>query len=216
MNAITFDGSWMNQFDPSDTRPGDFTRTDGSVVEADMMHGSGFDVPYLIGDGFEAVWLPYWGGASMAIVLPDSTPAEWLAETETISLLEMRQSAYDQPFTDLALPRFEFTSRTMLGKTLIDLGMPSAFDSVLADLTGMSEPGGPDRLALAEVIHQAMVRVDEVGTKAAAATAVVATTESGEPEPRTLIIDCPFVFFIVDDMTAAPIFSGIVEDPTVG
>lgn len=213
VNAVVFDGSWMNQFDPHDTTQGDFTLGDGTVVTVPMMHGRDFDVDYVEGSGFEAVWLPYWGGASMMIALPDGSPSDWLLAADARSVRELRATSQSQPFTDLSVPRFELEARLELSDTLRDLGMPLAFDFD-ADLTGMIDPtSGARYLALAAVIHQAVVTVDEVGTKAAAATAVVETTVSAKPEPRELAIDRPFVFFIVDDDTGAPIFAGIVENP---
>lgn len=103
---------------------------------------------------------------------------------------DLRIGASSQTFSDLAFPRFEFESHLKL-----------------------AEPTTSKRLALSDVIHRAVVRVDETGTKAAAATAVVATTTSADPEPSVLSIDRPFVFFIVDDATGPLAFAGIVEHP---
>jgi serpin B len=109
----------------------------------------------------------------------------------------------------LRLPRFEFRSRAMFMAAFSELGMPIAFTQD-ADFSGMSPKG--DELLIQEAVHEAFISVDEEGTEAAAATAVVAGALS-MLVPVNLVIDRPFLFFIRDNETGAILFLGRVLDP---
>ena len=107
------------------------------------------------------------------------------------------------------MPRFTFSTATPLKNVLSIMGMPDAFGGT-ADFSGID--GAPD-LYVSEVIHQAMIAVDEKGTEAAAATAVVVETTSavfGE----NLTVDRPFLFAIRDEATGTILFLGRVVDPS--
>jgi serpin B len=107
------------------------------------------------------------------------------------------------------MPQFEFESEFSLKDTLIKMGMPSAF-SETADFSGMT---GNKDLFIAEVMHKAFVMVDETGTEAAAATAVVMQETSIPAEPVQVSIERPFIFFIRDINTGAILFVGRVMNP---
>jgi serpin B len=212
-NAVYFLGSWMDPFDPAATVDEPFTRSDGSAVTAPFMHRGG-ELPYLTGDGYQAVRIPYWGGASMLLLLPDGSPQELLATLDAGDLAAARQ-APRTPFADLALPRFEFESDLGLNDTLRELGMPTAFEppsgDAGADFTGITDKR---ELFVSDVLHKAFVSVDEAGTEAAAATAVViGVTSAPIGEPVELRFDRPFLFFIQHDATGAILFAGVVENP---
>jgi serpin B len=110
----------------------------------------------------------------------------------------------------LRLPKFDIDTSVMLGEQLKTLGMPMAF-SDNADFSGITSD---EPLQIAEVVHQANVTVDEKGTIAAAATAVIARTTSAViSEPKRLDVDRPFLFFLRDRQTGALLFSGQVTNP---
>jgi serpin B len=92
---------------------------------------------------------------------------------------------------------------------LVKLGMTDAFDPELADFSGLD---GTRNLYVSDVLHKGFVSIDENGTEAAAATAAVVGGAS-VPEPATLTVDKPFVFFIRDRPTGAILFVGRVVDP---
>jgi len=108
------------------------------------------------------------------------------------------------------MPKFEFRSTAMLGSTLRALGMPLAFSDA-ADFSAMS-PKEP--LHIQEVAHQAFIAVDEDGTEAAAATAVIAGATGLPSDVVELTVDRPFLFLIRDDETGAILFMGRVLDPS--
>jgi hypothetical protein len=122
---------------------------------------------------------------------------------------------------DLLMPRFKLGTRAELGDSLISLGMPLAFNGNRADFTGIHQPElEGDNIFIANVIHQANMDVDELGTEAAAATAVgVDTGGCTGPAPReriTLRFDRPFLFTLRDVDTGAVLFMGRVVDPAAG
>lgn len=212
-NAVYFKASWEEPFDPSLTEDGTFTLTDGTRVTVPMMTTAG-SFSYVDGDGFQAVWLPYWGGTSMMVVLPDGSPQEFLDGLDADALIDAIGT--DRRFAELAMPRFEFEAEFSLGEVLRSLGMVTSFAPPpgpgTADFSGITEQ---PELFVSEVLHKAYVAVDEEGTEAAAATAIVMEATSAPiDEPLTLRLDRPFVFLIQDDLTGDPIFAGVVENPT--
>jgi serpin B len=117
---------------------------------------------------------------------------------------------------ELTLPRFGIETATRLDVALEALGMPTAFDRREADFSGISpewDTGGIGRLHIQAAVHQANIDVDEYGTEAAAATAVIIGFES---EPPQFNVDRPFVFALRDRQTGAVLFFGRVTDPSLG
>jgi serpin B len=174
---------------------------------------------YLRGDRYQAVELPYAGGRlGMVIVLPDpaSGPASGpgSGDPADAGLSALRSGLAPRQVT-LALPRFKVTSGFALRPVLAALGMPLAFTDE-ADFSGIT---AARRLRIDEVVHQAYIDVNEAGTEAAAATAVVMTAAARfvKPEPPVeMIVDRPFRFAITDLRSGLPLFLGRVTDPAAG
>lgn len=206
-NAIYFKARWASRFDPKDTRDADFTRADGSTSKVPMMGNFGTYGLYTDSD-VSVIELPYQDNElSMVVILPaakDGLPALEAALTgdKVDSWIQSLSEAHE---VSVGLPRFTMTHSVPLKQTLIDMGMTLAF-SDQADLSGIA-PG----LMLTDAVHKAFVLVDEEGTEAAAATAVVAGTTSAGP---AFYADHPFVFLIRDKLTGSILFMGRVEDPT--
>lgn len=211
VNAVYLDATWESQFDPNDTYDGTFTTLAGSAVEVPLMHQtSAFG--YSRGDGWQSVQLPYSGGKlAMLLIVPDEGrfgEVEGLLgsglTSDTVSDLTMTTVA-------LTLPKFTFRTQAQLGQSLKTLGMPAAFDPTGADFSGMTTE---EQLFIDEVIHEAYIAVDEEGTEAAAATAVVMRAGSAPQVDVTLTIDRPFIFALRDTETGALLFLGRVADPS--
>lgn len=213
VNAIWFKANWTQQFDPAMTEDGSFTLLDGSEVTAPLMHGSA-RTGYAEGDGYRAVRLAYAGDASMLILLPDAGRFEEVKAGFGPAELAALRAALSEHQVDLALPKFEFRSQFSLKSVLKDLGMVAAFTEPSlpdgADFTGMTERR---ELFVHEVVHQAFIAVDEQGTEAAAATAVIVGLESAPP-PATMNVDRPFLFFIEHTGTGEILFLGQLIDPS--
>ncbi|WP_437708380.1 serpin family protein [Sorangium sp. So ce448] len=213
-NAIYFDAAWHTPFYEDATKAGEFRRGDGTSVTAQMMYGRQ-DTRYGAGDGWEAVEIPYAGTpVSMFVVLPAEGTADALAESLDGAALETIIASMQSRSVDITMPKFSFGTSAALKKALEDLGMGVAFGPG-ADFSGIIEDGG---VQIQDVIHKAVIDVDEAGTEAAAATAVVLAVSSGASgvfnEPAAIVLDRPFFFFIRDLYTGALLFAGRVNDPT--
>jgi serpin B len=209
-NAIYFNAAWRYPFDEAATQDGTFHLPDGGEVTVPMMRQTEY-LGYAEGEGYQVVDLPYDGNElSMVLLVPDeSTFAEFErsldAGTVDGILGDLRRNQ-----VALTMPKFEFDAKLGLANTLAAMGMPDAF-SGSADFSGMT---GERDLFISDVVHQAFVSVDEAGTEAAAATAVIMKLTSA-PEPATeLTVDRPFIFFIRDIETGAILFVGRVVDPS--
>jgi serpin B len=170
---------------------------------------------YLRGDGYQAVELPYAGARlGMVIVLPDPAPGPGSGDRADAGLGGLGAGLAPRQVT-LALPRFKVTSGFALRPVLAGMGMPLAFTDE-ADFSGIT---AAQPLHIDEVVHQAYIDVNEAGTEAAAATAVVMTAAARfvRPEPPVeMIVDRPFRFAITDLRGGLPLFLGRVTDPTAG
>lgn len=209
-NAIYFNAAWAEPFEVESTVDGPFTLLDGGQVTVPMMQGTE-SLGYAEGPGYQAVELPYDGRElSMVILLPEAGGFETFEGG--LDAGQVESIVHDLTYRQVALtmPRFEFESEFDLAETLAALGMPVAFSGD-ADFSGMD---GGRNLFISEVVHKAFVSVDEAGTEAAAATAVVMEVMAALPEePVEVIIDHPFIFFIRDIETGAILFIGRVVDP---
>ncbi|MFM7522013.1 MAG: serpin family protein [Planctomycetota bacterium] len=211
-NAIFFKGSWQTTFAGEATSPQPFRRPDGSTTPVPLMHRKGTEA-HLAGDGFQLLALPYVGAdLEMVVILPAS--AEGLPALEdrldAARLAEWRAAA-EQVDVSIWLPRFRLDDRLDARAVLGSLGVATLFVPGSADLTGMTES---ERLAVAAVLHQAFVEVNEEGTEAAAATAVIANAP-GPPPPRRVEFraDRPFLFLIRDVRHGTILFLGRHAEP---
>ena len=214
-NAIFFSAAWQYPFSESRTADGTFHLLDGSEVIVPMMvRTASFGLAK--GDGYQAVELPYDGRElSMVILLPDTGQFGRFEDSLDADLVRTITEGLVPTRVDLTMPKFEFESDFSLADTLGAMGMPVAFipplgpcTSDMADFSGMI---GTCELYITEIVHKAFVSVDEAGTEAAAATAVVLWIES---LPLSITIDRPFVFLIRDIETGAILFIGRVTDPS--
>jgi len=208
-NAVYFKASWQNPFEESSTVDGSFHLQDGSSVTVPMMSQTEF-FRYASAEGCSAIEMDYAGGtASMLILLPDGSLEDLEAELDA-DLISAVRSGMTSRNVALSMPKFEFTRSMSLNQMLMDMGMTTPF-STAADFSGFT--GAPD-LFISAVIHKAFVKVDESGTEAAAATAVVMGIESMPPTPVQMNIDRPFMFLIMDRQTGSILFMGRMTDPS--
>jgi len=208
VNAIYLKAAWLTPFEPDATQTAPFTRPGGTTVDVAMMHGGGA-LPYAEGDGWQAVQLPYVGGKlAMLVIVPDDMAA-FEAGFDDQSLRAI-VDGLDTHEVILGLPKFGTESRMELGPALAALGMPTAFTDP-ADFSGITTQ---ERLLISAVIHQANIDVDEKGTEAAAATAVVMRATAAPNGIVTLTVDRPFLFALRDTETRAVLFLGRIIDPS--
>jgi len=210
-NAIYFLANWASPFEPEATSPGPFVTAAGSEVTVDVMHQTE-SLPYAAGDGWVAVSLPYVGDQlSMLVVVPDAGRFDEVEAALGTELYAAIDGALASQRVALALPRWEVDSRFQLADVLSELGMLQAFLDGEADFSGMT---AAEPLHISSVIHQAFVSVDEQGTEAAAATAVLMAGNSLPPEPVAVTVDRPFLYLVRDEPTGTLLFLGRVTDPS--
>jgi serpin B len=217
-NAIYFKGDWVKQFDKTKTADADFRTAPGRTVKVPMMQRTDEDAVYLYAENndLQMLSMPYEHTTgkelSMVVLLPradnlTTTEASLSADT----LVALKQSATSRRVM-VYFPKYTLKTRYSLPDTLGAMGMPTAFTGN-ADFSGMD---GTKNLLISDVIHQAFVDVNEEGTEAAAATAVVMRMMAapGNPEPVPVFrADHPFIFLIQDDETGSILFMGRVVNP---
>jgi serpin B len=210
-NAIYFKGAWLHPFSEGNTADDAFHVTAERSVTVPMMKGT-HRCGYAESGDVQVLKMGYVGGeVSMTIVLPRRVGG--LAELEE-SLTPETLAAWselERRRVAVTLPRFKVTAQCRLDRALQQLGMTDAFTE-RADLSGIT---GRRDLFVSAVLHKAFVDVDEEGTEAAAATALVATTTAVRPgEPPVFRADHPFLFYIQHEPTGAVLFMGRLADPS--
>ena len=212
VNAVYFLGTWQKPFPVDATVDRPFHRSAGGDVDVPFMHVTG-RFGYAEADRVQVLSLPYKGGGlDMVLVLPAAgTPLADIEDDLDAAMFAGWLAAPQATEVQVALPRLHLETSFDLAVTLRAMGMGLAF-SGSADFTGMAAAGG---LAIDEVVHKAFLEVDEKGTEAAAATAVIMKTTSVSPQrPRVFTADRPFVLAIRHRETGAVLFLGRVADPS--
>jgi serpin B len=204
-NTIYLKAAWQTPFDQGMTVEAPFTNADGTETQAQLMH-SMTSVEYTTGDGFQAVRLPYVGGdVAMTVILPES--GKFDVVEQSLALVNTAELEFETTPVDLRLPKFQMRSNVGLKTALMALGVHDAFLQGAADFTAI-RTASP---YIQEVLHEAFIAVDEVGTEAGAATAVVFGDESAPLEPEIeFTADRPFIVTIEDVPSATLLFAGRV------
>lgn len=208
INAIYFKGSWRDGFDPAATHDALFTRIDGTTQTVKMMSRPSTRGKIRIGmlNGTQVGELAYGNGAFVMTILVPGGQANVNDVAASLDTLAWRgfigAMGTSEVKADVALPRFTMEYERELSADLKALGMPVAFDAA-ADFSGMS-PLGAD-LFISFVKHKTFVKVDEVGTEAAAVTNVGMSFTSGPPSLR---VDRPFIFAIRERFSGTILFMG--------
>ncbi|HVH41871.1 MAG TPA: serpin family protein [Labilithrix sp.] len=211
VNAVYFNAAWASKFEPSATTDGAFTKADGATVQTPMMQGKAFR-PYASGDGYEAVEMPYDGNElSMLVIAPTAgtfaTFESALTGAKVLDILAGLQSKEVR----LHFPKLKVEASYGLTEPLKSLGMQQAFGPG-ADFSGMSVA---ESFNVKDVLHKTFLELDENGTEAAAATAVVGEVTSAPVDPPVeMRVDRPFFTAIVDRQTKTLVFVGRIVDPT--
>jgi serpin B len=210
-NAIYFKGTWLQKFKPEDTKDRPFHTSPTDTVNVPTMYQKNDKALYAEVDDLQILELPYKGDEiSMMLIVPKQKDGLAALETSLSSeKFDAWRSKLQQEKIELYLPKFKMTKDFNLNQPLQNLGMKKAFlDS--ADFSGIT---GQAKLFIQAVLHKAFVEVNEEGTEAAAATAVV-VGELSAPQYRFINADRPFVFALFDRTTNCILFIGRVSNPT--
>lgn len=213
VNALAFDAEWETIYKENQVRSGIFTTQSGETRGVEMMYGP--EHRYL-DDGSATGFLKYYADRkyAFAALLPNEgvSLADYIASLTGEGLRSTLSSARDIQ-VNTAIPKFESEYATELSGILKAVGMTDAFDADSADFTGLgkSENGN---IFIGRVLHKTYIAVDEKGTKAGAATVVEMLAGGAAPsdEIKTVYLDRPFVYMLIDCETNLPIFIGTATD----
>ncbi|NTW43901.1 MAG: serpin family protein [Anaerolineaceae bacterium] len=211
VNAIYLNAPWQQAFNSEFTTKQSFFKLDQQVVDVNMMEKT-INLPYLVTDQVSMVEIPYIGDdLAMVLLMPESKSYDSFVSTLDESMISDLISQETWGEVELKIPRFKAENKFQLNNVLGKMGMKQAFDPNLADFSVMAE--GND-LYIDQVIHQAVIAVDETGTEAAAATAVIILGKGFNPsEPQKITFDHPFLFFIRDTKSGSILFLGQILNP---
>ena len=214
INAIYFKGTWQTEFDPARTRDDTFHLATGDEKQVPMMTRTG-DYPYYENyeEKFQAISLPYGDGRmSMYVFLPyRESDLNTFLEGLNAENLENWVSQFREEEVFLSLPKFKLEYEKTLNNPLQSLGMGPAFAAGMADFSRMADLEALGKnLYIGEVLHKAIVEVNEEGTEAAAVTSVGIRATSAPP---AFMANRPFFFAIRDNETKTVLFMGTVVDP---
>jgi len=210
-NAIYFNAKWLVPFPKERTEDGTFTTADNRSVTVPMMRQVTRSYQYAKGPDYQAIELPYIGDMSLVAIMPDAGQLDAFEASLDGDRFQEIVSRLAWQEVRLTMPKFTFTSDSISLKEMLSaLGMPSAFLPT-ANFSAMTSQA---RLMLGDVYHKAMVRLDEEGTEAAAASAAIGMpTSAPMEEPIELVLDRPFVFAIRDNVSGEVLFLGRLADP---
>ncbi len=215
INATYFHGAWQVPFDPARTRQAPFHRFGAADATVPLMDRTG-EFVYGEGPGYQAVGLPYGGGAvRMVVVLPAATlpPSGFASFLDPARFQQITGTLEAGASGELQLPRFGLDYEASLLKPLRALGMAPAFQQG-ADFSGIS-PACPigGSCYISDVTQKVRLEVDDQGTTAAAATRVAITVSLRVGGPFRMVVDRPFLAAVQDVETGTLLFVGVVGDP---
>ncbi len=208
MNALYFKGDWTHPFDRHKTSDMTFHLADGGTAKTPTMHGEVKAIQHA-GSTYHAIEIPYGRrNYSFVVILPKSDLKSFYDTFDASVWREITQGLAGDNWshTVLQMPKFKFETDKNLNKTLIDMGMPDAFDEWLADLSGIT----PQTAHVDSVKQNTFIEVDEEGTAAAAVTTISIVETSLR---QVITVDRPFVFAIRERTSNTLMFIGHVTDP---
>lgn len=213
-NAVYFKGNWSQQFDETLTKIDDFKITNQKVVSVPMME-THEDFSYYEDNSLQVLEMPYQGDLSMLVLLPKGDNVTFLENSLSPEKLVEWKAKLRIKDVIVYMPKFNFTTTYLLNDNLASMGVPSTFSKYGADFSGVS---GKKDVYVNLAIHKTFLNVDEKGSEAAAATAIMMmpsiAAPGKTPEPLIFRADHPFVFFIYDNQNGLILFMGKVFDPS--
>lgn len=219
VNALAFEADWEQQYEEFQVRDGSFTTEDGTVRDVQMMHGT--EHRYLE-DEQATGFIKYYEDRRYAFValLPKEgvTVGDYVEGLTGEHLLQMLSEPEDIMVLT-TIPKFETEYSTQMCGVLREMGMTDAFSQNDADFSklGIYHADGAN-IFINEVLHKTFISVAEQGTRAGAATAVImyaAGAPAEKPEYRTVNLDRPFVYMLIDCETNLPFFIGTMMDSNI-
>lgn len=215
-DTLYFDGKWQIPFLKETTYDEEFHVSDTETVMVPMMHQYDECYEFFETDEVKGIIMPY-RDSNLAFVPILSQGNRKMRDDFTFTASGLSSIMQNRTYetVHVKLPKFEVSFDKILNESLIQMGLVDAFDGEKADFSGIgvTDSGSPIYISL--VRQKAVIKVDEEGTQAAAATeiAMLETTALLEEEPIEMYFDKPFLYFIMDMETELPLFMGIMDNP---
>lgn len=210
INAVAFKAQWENIYTKDQVRKSDFTKEDNTTQQIKMMYQK--EDNYIKGTN-ETGFIKYYANKSFAFVaiMPNEgiKLSDYIKQLNGIKLNSLFTQS-KQTTVDTGIPKFKATSEFKLVDTLKELGIQDAFDANKADFSKMGQTKEKG-FYIGNIIHKTHIAVDEKGTKAGAATAVIMEGATLQENPQ-VYLNRPFLYFIIDAKTNTPIFMGSIYD----
>ena len=211
-NALYFDAEWLAPYDKGDVHTAPFTTGSGDKRDVDMMYSR--EHQYIEGYGATGFIRPYVKGYSYVALLPDQGTSlkSFVSKLDGATFRKLVTKT-TTPLVNAGLPKYslEYSNEDM-GAQLAAMGMPLAFNRDKANFKKMGTDS-TGNLYIGEVVHKTKIELDELGTKAAAVTGIVMKANAAPfGEVKTVILNRPFVYAIIDNATKLPVFIGTVND----
>lgn len=209
INAIVFDAEWEKVYNKENLSDGTFNAYDGTKQNVRMMSS---EESLYLDDGMATGFVKNYvgGNYSFAALLPNSgiDVDDYISSLSGSRILTTLNSVQTVA-VNATMPKFSFDFKLVMNDLLIDMGMTDAFSSSEADF-GKMATSSRGNIYVGEVLHKTFISVDELGTKAGAVTKVEMRDEMAVVDVKTVVLDRPFVFMIIDNGTDLPLFMGAV------
>jgi serine protease inhibitor len=218
INTLYFKAAWSLPFRGEDTREQDFHLKNGSTARADFLRDPRGWRQLIRADGAEGILLPYDDGKTAFIALrpTDGRSAAELARGLTPEVFAAYRDAAQETLLYFAMPKFTMEYSAELSGVLESLGLRDAFDPDKADFSslGTCDTGN---IYISAVLHKVKMEVNEKGTEAAAATAIIMEKSMAMQDDamETLVLDSPYVYAVLDLSSGVPLFAGIMNNPAL-
>lgn len=216
-STINYSGKWQMRFHEDETKPGTFHAPTGDVT-CDFINMEYEKFYCCTGDGYTAIELPVSGNGKMRLILPnkDTSAQELLKDKNFMEFLNNSYTGgevFGEAMVDLSLPKFDVSYKNDMIDELQKLGVHDAFDENRGDFGSITDQGPDDQIYVKQVEQDVRVMIDEEGVKGAAITIAMVIEECAPSAKYTFVFDRPFIFEVFSD-TGAPLFVGVVNDPT--
>lgn len=211
VNALAFEAEWEEIYKKSQVQDGTFTKEDGTKQSAEFMHSE--EDSYLE-DENAVGFIKYYKDRryAFAALLPNEgvSVADYVSSLTGEHLSELLKDPQSGT-VNAAIPKFETGYGTEMSEVLQKMGMPNAFNPGMADFSGLGTSSAGN-IFISRVLHKTFISVGEKGTKAGAATVIETKNECIMLEPKTVCLDRPFVYMLIDCETGIPFFIGTMMD----
>lgn len=211
INALSFDGKWLEPYEKDQIKDQRFKNLNQQEKSVKMMHS---EEKYYISSGYAEGFLkPYQDGYSFAAILPDEDISvnDYIASLDAETLIEMLNHPDANEEIIAGIPEFKSDFSISVKDILSEMGIRNAFTDD-ADFSDMAEyQNQEDALKIGEILHKTHIEVDQQGTRASAVTAVIMTNKS-EPMLKSVILNRPFIYMIIDNQNQLPVFIGTVRE----